>query len=101
MNEYLVNYLQTENITRIEELDDKLNEILEKSKIETDSNEIGKNLNINHIDFSPRIYCDTTNSNINSIKLRYLQKTIIPELDLREGPHNVTLPLFFQKMFHA
>ena len=93
MNKYLVDYLETENVAGIEELDDKLNEILEKSKIETDSNEIGKNLNINHIDFSPRIYCDTTNSNINSIKLRYLQKTIIPELDLRGKPRNVTLRL--------
>ena len=95
MNNYLTNFIETESVNGIDELEEKMNEIEEKSKIESDSNVVGKYLDINHIDFSPQIYCDSTNSNISRIKQQYLQKTIIPELDLRGKQRSETLPLSF------
>lgn len=77
-----MNFIEKESATGIDEIEDNLNTMLETSNIETDSNIIGKNLNINHIYFSPRMYCNSRNSNLSSIKQTYLQKTIIPKLDL-------------------
>lgn len=41
----------------IDELKEQMNEISKKYIIESDSNIIGKHLDINHIDFCPTSYC--------------------------------------------
>ena len=68
MNRYLINFVEKESSTRFDELKENLNKLAENSTIESDSNVISKYLDINHIHFSPRIYCDTTNSNLAIIK---------------------------------
>lgn len=96
MNNYLTNFIETERATGIDEVEQNLNELAEKSKMESDSNIIGKNLDINHIDFSPRTYCDKRNINKSRIKQQYLQKIIIPELDLQGKQFSETLLLLFE-----
>ena len=97
INEYITNLLLEQDKWHVDDLEDDLSKRTDKSKIEFDANVINRFVNMNHIDFSPNLYAETTNESMNAIKRKYLQKIILPEFNMRNIPLTDILPLSFEE----